>query len=327
MSTNDEKTKEINLNSETLNNNITREQVENTGQQVENTGEQLENTGEQLENTGEQLENTGKQLENTGEQLENTGKQIENTGKQIENTGKQIENIENEENKIKKRKENLTFLNYISTNYLSCIILFICLYKISNNYFAGIITFLIIFFISYFSHVFLHNYDSFFTKIHMYHHSHSNLFSHIIQLLMELSVPSILIPFYYYFDFVRNNLELWVLFFYVLFYSTVHNINYGFFKVNDVHSIHHMTCRSNFGPDLCDVVFDTKDILNNNVENTNHYILNIILITLLIIILKTGKIFSMDTIKNIVLYFNGINLTFLFIVSCVLFYNDKKDKI
>ena len=226
----------------------------------------------------------------------------------------------------KRRNKNLVFINSIHTNYLSWAIIFMCLYKISNNYFNGIISFLIIYFLAYFAHVGAHNYDTFFTKIHEYHHSHTNLFSHVIQLLLEFSVPSIFIPFYYYFDFVKNNLEVWVLFFSVLFYSTVHNINYGYFKVNRVHSIHHMRRTSNYGPDLCDVLFGTKDILNDNVENTNHHIPNILLITVLITFLQSEKIFSKETMKKIVLYFSGINNTFLFIVSCVLFYNHKKQK-
>lgn len=258
-----------------------------------------------------------------------TDKNCDNNVEQ-DNATHNVDNPQDNENKIKfnkRRNENLVFINSIYTNYLSWIILFICLYKISNNFFSGIITFFLIYFSAYFFHVSAHNYDTFFTKIHEYHHSHTNLFSHIIQLLVELFIPSIFIPFYYYFNFVKNNLDMWVLFFSALFYSSVHNINYGYIKVNRVHSIHHMRRTSNYGPDLCDVLFGTKDILNDNVENTNHHIPNILLVTLLIILLQSEKIFSMDTMKKIALYFSGINMTFLFIVSSVLFYNSKNKNI
>ena len=86
--------------------------------------------------------------------------------------------------------------------------------------------------------------------------------------------------YYYYYDTIF--LDEWTLMFSTIFYSTIHNINYGYFRVNDVHSLHHKFPFTNVGPDLCDIMLNTKNKLNTTVENTNHYIPNIIIITILL---------------------------------------------
>jgi hypothetical protein len=72
----------------------------------------------------------------------------------------------------------------------------------------------------------------------------------------------------------------------MLFYCSVHNVNYSIFKVNGVHRLHHTEVNLNFGPDICDVMFGTKHSSEDCVENTNHYIPNIVIITCIVLILK-----------------------------------------
>ena len=86
---------------------------------------------------------------------------------------------------------------------------------------------------------------------------------------------------------------------YFLFYSTIHNYNYGQLRVNDVHYIHHQNIYTNIGPDICDIAFGTKSKINKEVENTNHYIPNVVVISILVLILK--YLCKNNTIKNLLL--------------------------
>ena len=100
---------------------------------------------------------------------------------------------------------------------------------------------------------------------------------------------------------------------FVLFYTSVHNINYGYFRINNVHSLHHKTYFTNLGPDICDIMFGTKNNLNETVENTNHYIPNIIIITLIVLCLQYFCL--NETFNNI---FNKFIVIFL--LSCTILY-------
>jgi hypothetical protein len=59
-------------------------------------------------------------------------------------------------------------------------------------------------------------------------------------------------------------------------YITVHNINYSIVRVNNVHRMHHGDVHYNHGPDVCDILFGTKHPSETTVENTDHYIPNIL---------------------------------------------------
>jgi hypothetical protein len=179
---------------------------------------------------------------------------------------------------------NITLLSSLCLNWLNISILMLCLYLISDNYLLGISSYLCMFLIAYLFHLSAHKYDTLFTVLHRYHHMHNNTFSHLIQLLMELSIPLIFYPIYY----VKGKvyLDVWVILFSVLLYSSVHNINYGYFRVNNVHSLHHKYPFSNLGPDVCDILFGSKHRLNTFAENTNHHIPNMILISILILCLR-----------------------------------------
>jgi hypothetical protein len=156
-----------------------------------------------------------------------------------------------------------------------------------------VMTFIITSLLSYGFHVASHvNHDI--NAIHLYHHKHSNLASHSVQIFLE---------FAWFFGGLWLNYALslylnpWIIIFWYLFYTTVHNINYSAFHVNDIHEKHHALKTKNLGPDLWDIVFNTK-CDENNIENTDHYIPNIIGCTLLTIGLK----YMWDHIENKTLY-------------------------
>jgi hypothetical protein len=82
----------------------------------------------------------------------------------------------------------------------------------------------------------------------------------------------LIIPLNYLFNILI--LDNWTIVLFYLFYTTVHNINYSIFHVNTIHEKHHKEVTTNIGPDICDILFDTK--YDENIENTDHYILNIL---------------------------------------------------
>ena len=65
-------------------------------------------------------------------------------------------------------------------------------------------------------------------------------------------------------------------------YATVHNINYNLYP-SPAHMKHHINKHTNYGIDIWDIMFGTKyqDDLTD-IENINHYSINMIVLTLLI---------------------------------------------
>jgi hypothetical protein len=201
--------------------------------------------------------------------------------KKVEEKSEPDLNVEDNEN----HNNNITIKNSICKNFLSWSTTIIAVFLISSkNPINGFITFFLILFLIYFSHYSSHKKLNVLTALHHYHHTHNNFFSHFIQYLIELNFPILFLPIYYIFG--TTFFDPWIVFFSAMFYSTVHNINYGLLRVNNVHSLHHKNVFTNIGPDICDIVFGTKNKQNKDVEITHHYIPNIVLITILILILQ-----------------------------------------
>lgn len=86
--------------------------------------------------------------------------------------------------------------------------------------------------------------------------------------------------FGYKFTFNKTIILLWG-----ILYTTVHNINYAFFKTSQ-HINHHIDPRTNYALDTLDILFDTKYDLNN-IENLNwNWSGNIMIITFLMVYFK-----------------------------------------
>jgi len=210
-----------------------------------------------------------------------------------------------------KQMEEITVFNSITKNWLSWAFIFISIYCITpNQYGFGILSFFVMFFISYYLHVETHKKNTVFTLLHRYHHSNNNYFSHVTQCVLELCFPFFFLVIYSIFGTIL--LDKWIILFSVVFYSSIHNINYSYFHVNKIHSLHHTHPFTNYGPDVCDILFGTKHE-GDPIENTNHYIPNIIVITLCILGLK--QLCNHETFNTVC--FKSISY---FLISCVLIY-------
>jgi len=174
----------------------------------------------------------------------------------------------------------------------------------------GFITFFIMLFLSYFLHKESHRYKNIITIAHHYHHNNNNFLSHFIQILVEISIGSIFALLYNIFK--TSFLNPWIIIFYIIFYSTVHNINYSIFHVNRVHELHHKHIHTNLGPDICDIIGRTKNALESYVENTNHYIPNIVVAFIIVTIIK--YFWKNDTNKKYITCFMNYVLLFFYLI-------------
>lgn len=174
--------------------------------------------------------------------------------------------------KKQKKAKNISILNAYKKNWLQYSVYVVAAAILSmENMLLGISIANFSFFWIYISHMFLHNKFCPFYYLHKYHHENNGLFSLVIEILLELFVFVIL-----FFILPTNLYNEWVILFCGFIYTSVHNINYGLVHVNNVHALHHKNMDTNYGPDYYDVLFKTKHSLETEVENTSHYIPNII---------------------------------------------------
>ena len=218
-------------------------------------------------------------------------------------------------------KRDVSLLSSIKENWLSwlCIAISLCIITYPNCV-VGYFTFFLLLLLAYLAHFLSHKTHNIFTVVHHYHHTHSNYLSYFSQILLEFLVPTVLMPLYFIFDTVYLN--EWVILLFTLFYSSVHNINYGMFHVNEVHSLHHKFVYTNIGPDICDVMFNTKNPKDISVENTNHYIPNIIIGTIVVLAIQflyNKNEYNKSWITFLMYTFLFTSLTFIGIFSLYLY--------
>lgn len=210
----------------------------------------------------------------------------------------------------------------IFINYKSWIILMISIFIITkNDLLYGFLTFIFMLITSHSFHVSCHT-SLYLNSVHVYHHNNNNYLSHISQILLELiSILNFIFikHAFSYFSFLNE----WIIIFYYIFYTTVHNVNYSIFHVNKVHEIHHKLQTVNLGPDICDVLFQTKFDVNESLENTDHYIYNIIYGLLLVSILQLIWKHANNNEKNIItnLFVGGYGILFGILLFLTVYFN------
>ena len=221
-------------------------------------------------------------------------------------------------------------LNSILINYKSWIFLAISLLILCEFNVTIFLTFTIGMFSSHLIHYWHHfEYSYPHNIIHDYHHRYNLLFNHFIQVVLEFVSIVGIIPFKYSFiDMVPflSFIDDWIVIYYYFFYTTIHNINYTVFHVNHVHEIHHEVFLKNMGPDICDIIFGTKYKPEETLENTDHYIPNIIICTLLVLVLKSIWKNSTEPFQKWYLFLSkGLfysSILFLFVTSICLYKMD-----
>ena len=199
--------------------------------------------------------------------------------------------IKKRENKIKKKKEKrkiieknnicekekstISIFNSLKENWRSwtVVLLSSCILSYPNIY-NGIITIIFCYMWSYWLHRFQHEYDLNITNIiHQYHHDNHSFFSEFTEIIFEINFINNCLPILLFDSFMNQ----WVIILFTFMYITIHKINYSTLRVNSVHRLHHGEIHYNHGPDICDIMFGTKHPSETTVENTDHYIPNILI--------------------------------------------------
>ena len=239
-----------------------------------------------------------------------------------------IKNLKNKKFKNKKiKKIYFRVLNSFQKNLKTWCFLILSIYFITSNtkFSKGLITMFIILFLAYYIHYSSHKFRNWFTISHHYHHENNNIYSHFIQIVLE-SLFGLGFPILNNI-FLNNILDNWIILFIYIFYTTVHNINYSILHINKTHEVHHKEINTNFGPDICDLLFDTK---NNKlkgkefIEDTEHYIPNIVISMILILVIKK---FNSKINFNKYYYYIFFILSFITTISntyLFFYYDDEK---
>jgi len=173
-----------------------------------------------------------------------------------------------------------------SKNYLTFAFMFAsCAFLCYENIILGLVYYIFCTHLSYIVHILAHENDSkTINVVHEYHHNYSDNYAHYLQILLELSTSIIPIFIIYIFTgrlYIKNTFEPYVIFMFSLFYSSIHNINYSLLHVNKIHENHHKDWTINYGPDICDVLYGTKENYED-LEDTSHYIPNLLICTILV---------------------------------------------
>jgi len=194
----------------------------------------------------------------------------------------------------------------LKLNYKSWIFFMITIYLLSSkNYINGVFNLIFNFLIIYFGHYLLHvdlkkyRFLNFFKIIHEIHHKKHGWLIFFAEILLEffsitfISFIKIFIQSICninFFDVILNNVNIPLNIFSFILYTTVHYINYSYLHVTNAHELHHIDYFKNIFPDFFDILFSTKykdnykDKDQSYIENTDHYIPNIIISTMIIYI-------------------------------------------
>lgn len=203
------------------------------------------------------------------------------------------------------------FFKYVKINFVFCILLiisFIIYSKVlKQNFFKNILSFIFFSFLGYIIHIYSHlyNYEELSEKLinHKTFLTRNNYTKCIVRKIAkfldfhqnthhnsDINKQTKYQIYEFINNFVIQGLYAFLVIFFIrklnysisliwgLFYATVHIINYNIIKPK-VHEEHHDDKNTNFGIDIWDILFNTKN--NSDIENFNHSIINLIIILII----------------------------------------------
>ena len=188
-----------------------------------------------------------------------------------------------------------------------------------NNLFLSFFSLIFIQFWSYISHMYAHStYIPSFMKMHDLHHN-SAISNQPYYILIEFYINImfaggfILIIYNLFFQrFFGNQYKIfnyYIILSWCLIYSSYHLINYHFLSIKTHENHHEYIGTTNFSPDWWDIIFETK-IEKDAIENTNSSIINIIIVTILILWLKSlGNYDPIKILTEIIIKKNTVKIT------------------
>jgi hypothetical protein len=203
----------------------------------------------------------------------------------------ETEDILNRLKQITHPPRKVTVLESFILNWKSHLVILICVYILSDKFLKGYFTLNFSYVLWYIFHIASHVMTktlpiSTLDFFHEYHHQNDSLIALFVEIfIVEFGIITVWSLLYYsLFDPDMIYLDPWIITFYTLMYVTIHNVNYSYLRVNNTHYQHHQECLKNIGPDICDIIFDSK--ADDIVEDTDHFIPNAIFITFALYFLK-----------------------------------------
>jgi len=145
---------------------------------------------------------------------------------------------------------------------------------------------------TYFSHIIAHM-KFMEGNLHKYHHDpekSSKIGFRILEFFLDIMIfgGAIIIPINYGIEFAFGSafrfFNYYGILFWSLLYSTYH-LDWHFIKADNPHSHHHKNDKTNYGPDILDILFETK-MDEDIIENMNYAIINIVLVFGLFVIFR-----------------------------------------
>lgn len=174
----------------------------------------------------------------------------------------------------------------------------------NNDVKKALYTIVLFYFWAYFIHVIAH-YIPPFTYAHGFHHNPDQghtwwgvTIETIVNILgcggISLAILGMIIQKLYGYHLFDYH----VLFFTTIMYTTFHMVNYHVLDI-ETHNNHHRNSKTNFGPDIMDVLFGTK-MENDEYENMNHAVYNIVFTLAFIIFTFNTKFDLVKSIKGFI---------------------------
>ena len=199
-------------------------------------------------------------------------------------------------------KNSLKFFKVNIIYNLSIVIACIIIGSINKNISRAIFTGGVLYFWAYIVHIVAHNIPPM-TFFHGFHHNpkinttwYAELIETVVNILgsggLSLAIMNMFVEDVFKIKLLDND----VLLFTTFLYTSFHMINYHVLKV-PTHVKHHQDSNTNFGPDIMDILFNTKQD-RDNIEDMNHGVINVVLILSLILITKNTKFDIMDNINK-----------------------------
>lgn len=208
------------------------------------------------------------------------------------------------------------FCKYLKINYIFCILLIISfiIYSklLKQNFFINILSFIFFSFLGYIIHIYSHLYNyeelseklinhktfltrnkytkyiirkiAIFLNFHQDTHHNSDINKELKYQVYEFINNFVMQGLYsFILIFILRRINYSISLIWGLFYATFHIINYNIIKPI-VHEEHHKDENVNYGIDIWDILFNTKN--NGEIENFNHSIINLIIILIVFYLIQ-----------------------------------------
>jgi hypothetical protein len=270
--------------------------------------------------------------------------ETKNQDNKIENNKVTDDSVTSETETPKKDTLELLF-EFCILNYILIIVLNLVIYFLSDNYLKGCLTSGATFGIIYLIHYAIHKTDYFknttnpyinmiygigyvlICRLHIDHHLCAPTFLiNLKELVCEFNwfIVAYCILATLDYVWVTTLLDNWIFLMCSIVYISSHHLNYGWLKVNDVHSIHHEQVLTNFGPSIFDILFNTYNPLTV-IEDSTNVIPNMIISSVLVYLMKWA--WNNNSEYQIILKrMLTIFLIVVLILNIGLYKNDKKQE-